>query len=274
MEKKRSSAEKNVSLSVLQQYFSGSLKDAAKSIGVCPTTLKRICRQHGISRWPSRKINKVNRSLKKIQTVLDSVQGVEGGLKYDPTSGALVASGSIAQELPSKDLEYHSPVSPGFVLPITTCGDNDGIKRRNRPTSSGMTDSSGSTGQGSSSSGESFGERQNSKMQTGSEEGGSKVSVKATYKEDTIRFKLEACGGCGKVYEEISERFNLQLGTFQVKYLDDEEEWVMLVTDSDLLECLEILDFVGSRTVKFLVRDISCVTGSSGSSNCFLSGGS
>ncbi|XVF37631.1 hypothetical protein REPUB_Repub20aG0026100 [Reevesia pubescens] len=413
IEKKRSTAEKSVSLSVLQQYFSGSLKDAAKSIGVCPTTLKRICRQHGISRWPSRKINKVNRSLRKIQTVLDSVQGVEGGLKFDPATGGFVAAGTIIQEFATdKTLVFSNKNPPVRVsepvnqekssAPLASCPDgensvvkleedecsfggnnreaatsvlipstfqevnkssiplidcsedsksvaldagsfqaasvgtapwtclenatmgsyfrgggdrwglnkgnmkvedsdchfgsrsssslaaademdtrmegDDGIVEHNhQPTSSSMTDSSngsGSMSHGSSSSSRSFQEAKNSKLNTICVDSSSKITVKATYKEDTVRFKFEPSAGCFQLYEEVAKRFKIQNGTFQLKYLDDEEEWVMLVSDSDLQECLEILEYIGTRNVKFQVRDVPCAMGSSGSSNCFLTGGS
>lgn len=373
-EKKRSTAEKNVSLSVLQQYFSGSLKDAAKAIGVCPTTLKRICRQHGISRWPSRKINKVNRSLKKIQTVLDSVQGVEGGLKFDPTTGGLVAANTVIQDLdaqksptlsnnspegaspclPSSCLNSENPIvkleddcymgidnlRPSNSLPVTTSmgefcsdslkmaaldsaktvpwtfspkgcsqpidgqmkvdksnhnflshswssiaagddmdtsmNDNDAIDDHNQSTSSGMTESSnGSLMNGSSSSSPSFSGLKNPKTETSFGDEGSKLTVKATYKEDTVRFKFDPTCGCFQLYEEVAKRFKIQTGTFQLKYKDDEEEWVLLVCESDWNECLEILDYLGTRSVKFLVRDATFAMGSSGSSNCcFLMGGS
>lgn len=395
VEKRRTTAEKNISLSVLQQYFSGSLKDAAKSIGVCPTTLKRICRQHGISRWPSRKINKVNRSLRKIQTVLDSVEGVEGKLKFDPATGGLFAAGSLIQDFdagqnllfPNKispvrnakpvihDSVLVSPapftgdgcsivkfeedecymvgnqVGPGIGMlnlntkrelkksriPLVNCSEDsksttvnagllqsasldqtthwpcsenpsqltylakgqhhkwgsthssssidddemdtgmDGILENNHHTSSGMTDSSDGSGSlmnGSSSSCQSLGERKHSDIKTSIGDGGTKITVKATYKEDVIRFKFEPSTGCFQLYEEVAKRFKLQTSMFQLKYLDDENEWVMLVSDSDLQECLEVLDFLGTRSVKFLVRDLPCALGSSGSSNCYLVGGS
>lgn len=59
-------------------------------------------------RWPSRKINKVNRSLRKIQTVLDSVQGVGGGLKFDSVTGEFIAVGPFIQEFDTqKGLSSH-----------------------------------------------------------------------------------------------------------------------------------------------------------------------
>ncbi|KAL8151470.1 hypothetical protein V2J09_021278 [Rumex salicifolius] len=373
VEKKRSTAEKTVSLSVLQQYFAGSLKDAAKCIGVCPTTLKRICRQHGISRWPSRKINKVNRSLRKIQTVLDSVQGVEGGLKFDPTTCEIVTTGSVTPELgPHKSLivgrttelpkqqdlvgslsveddmcsikleedEYTcsygnqlhsqkiaasvfdiskqeeakllntddlfnsrcSPVGVGSCPPkkftnplnyaeyscpyskklensiVTTTPEqqmdqrmegNGMIFEHQQLTSSSMTESS--NGSGSMSSSPSIGKRsQKAKAVIG--DAGSRMIAKVTYREDTVRFKFDPAAGYLCLYEEVAKRFRLQLMSFQLKYLDDEDEWVLLQSDQDLEESVEVMEFVGRQCMKILVRESACVMGSSGSSNCILGG--
>ncbi|KAJ6289474.1 hypothetical protein OIU76_025317 [Salix suchowensis] len=351
VEKKRSTAEKTVTLNVLQQYFSGSLKDAAKSIG-------------------------------------GELHGVEGGLKFNPTTGGFVAGGSMSQEfdhqngfvsqgkilsirnsepadhdvvsvllasctdgnnsivkveedecliahvidcsadprsvaidaglceqtsfgsgpwaclendptgsfakagntggmknggivLENSDSRFVSQSSLSFAAAEemdTKIEGDDGDVERNQPTCSSTTDSSNGSGSimhGSTSSSPKFEERKHSEEKTSFGDGDLKITVKARYREDTIRFKFDpSAAGCFQLYEEVSKRFKLQTGTFQLKYLDDEEEWVMLVSDSDLLECLEIMENVGTRSVKFLVRDTSFAMHSSSSSNFFLMGSS
>ncbi|XP_047959156.1 protein NLP9 [Salvia hispanica] len=327
MEKKKSMAEKHVSLSVLQNYFSASLKDAAKCLGVCPTTLKRICRQYGIQRWPCRKIKKVSRSLRKLQSVLGSVEGVEGGLKFDATTGGLMAADSILQEAKQVILHTKNPQieNSGLVIqnmlpscldidtttmemegetnnrfrsydsilavieaklskeedpkslftfksssPKAFAADRDDIVEYSKPTSSGMTDSTSGSGSTSIAKGSSSSSRirQMSTTDTCVGDSWSKVTIKATYKEDTIRFKFEVSSGCFRLYEEVASRFNLQTWQFQLKYVDDEDELVMLVGDSDLLECLEIFNLMGKQSVKIMVRDMP---GISGSSSCSTS---
>ncbi|CAL9200863.1 unnamed protein product [Musa hybrid cultivar] len=363
VEKKHSAAEKNISLSLLQRYFSGSLKDAARSIGVCPTTLKKICRQHGISRWPSRKINKVHRSLQKIQNVINSVHGVEGALKYDPSTGCIVTAvsspekstlvtldpkgqdlmptssfrqieteqtlGKIESDCSSVDRhqigttgqskcetdelgvisndcgrEFNFISADGCLFPyanaqsmhklplyskgisnsscllkgagchqggkddvslvshecqnVSTRSSLAALDKLTSHLSSSMTDSSS----GSASSHSSFKKSKRLLSQTGP-----CVTVKATYNGDTVRFKFFPSLGSHHLFEEIGKRLKLLVGTFRLKYRDDEDDWVMLANDSDLEECIDALQNIVSRSIKLQVSDVPCNIGSSSSSN-------
>ena len=61
---------KNLTLQDLQPYFGMTLKDAAAELNMGATTLKRVCRKFGISRWPSRKLKMIDRLNKeKLQSM-------------------------------------------------------------------------------------------------------------------------------------------------------------------------------------------------------------
>ncbi|OVA08238.1 Phox/Bem1p [Macleaya cordata] len=413
LERRRGKTEKSISLEVLQQYFAGSLKDAAKSLGVCPTTMKRICRQHGISRWPSRKINKVNRSLSKLKRVIESVEGAEGAFNLTSLSSSplSVAVGSISwpvcldgpkeQQSPGSNSEFQgrkelqSPtqmtlqsnvhgetgnqiLDEGMLLPRQEVihDQNGGSRSKFRKGSNGSKTGSGSA-DGSTGNPTSHGSCQSSPaneatpsndlfvpsiqeqalnigapldlvfQQNGElnltaaysipdaliatqqepqqplggmlvEDAGSSkdlsnlcnlavegcldeqvpdsswihppildqtpqqdmapprtmphvtatqdvrtITIKATYRDDIIRFRFLLTSGLVELKEEVAKRLKLEVGTFDIKYLDDDQEWVVLACDADLQECLEISRLSGRHMIRLLVHDIIANLGSS-----------
>lgn len=457
LEKRRGKVEKSISLPVLQQYFAGSLKDAAKSIGVCPTTLKRICRQHGISRWPSRKISKVHRSLRRLQGVIESVQGVEGAFRIGPFESGAFSSTSIpnlwtasadikgetchmANVAPTRSHEetFTDKTPPGLYcsvpekLPISQnlsvaglamslpsvlvckekAGDHVhpeafthggsavsvegqfsqeeerhisnaqvtaksfvGSKGFGSSTVISVTSKSSECSQSSSSNhpwsteaelndpvtyacvspqifrenGQVYGHKEpgafpvlkrayseqvlsdrgvglsirsssfkcldmalrssqnagvnrkclqedslSSSLNQGliaknrSDQGSENIfpagrlqtgriiqddsmltTVKATYKDDTIRFKLTTHMAFRELCEEVVKRFQLETTTINLRYLDDDLEWVLLTCDADLFECIDILKSSGGRIIKLKVQEVCPNIGSS----CGSSGG-
>lgn len=105
-----------------------------------------------------------------------------------------------------------------------------------------------------------------------SSQGISGLVVKATYKHDTVRFKLHPNSGFLYVVGEVSRRFKLPIGVFQLKYKDDEEEWVVLACDSDLQECIEMTQNASLHHVKLQVLDVHFGEGSSCGSSPWFAG--
>lgn len=65
-------------------------------------------------------------------------------------------------------------------------------------------------------------------------------TIKATYGEDIIRFRLPMDSSIDKLKDEIGKRLKLEVGTFEIKYLDDDHEWVRIACDADMQECVDI----------------------------------
>lgn len=282
--------------------FVHSLKLCFFLDAVCPTTLKRICRQHGITRWPSRKIKKVGHSLRKLQLVIDSVQGTEGSLQLSsfynnfpelssPNAPEMsnLATSTVGGEL----LQQGNNQAEGTLLsPAATTSSGSHSSSSSYCCSTGVKQSSFPIN--GSSSGDALSAEQNDGMlkrarsdaelhQSGHEDTKLLVRsysqkiysdhasneappvpntsikaqdegyfrVKAALGDEKIRLTLQPHWGFRELQQEVLRRFNVDNGNrVDLKYLDDDSEWVLLTCDADLEECKDIHRSLKCRTIR------------------------
>lgn len=80
------------------------------------------------------------------------------------------------------------------------------------------------------------------------------VTIKAKFKEDTIKFDLCLSSGLEKLVEEVAKRLNLMLGNFKLKYMDDDDDLILLTCDEDLHNHVKSMRSLGKTTVHVLVH--------------------
>ncbi|GAB9469020.1 hypothetical protein Gpo141_00006316 [Globisporangium polare] len=69
------SASHSITLEMLQPHFETPLAQVAKQFGICVTLLKKICRKHGISRWPHRQITGLRKSISSMEHAIGYFEG-------------------------------------------------------------------------------------------------------------------------------------------------------------------------------------------------------
>ena len=271
---------------------------------MCPTTLKRICRQHGIKRWPSRKIRKVGHSLQKLQHVIDSVQSASGAFhistfypNFPELASPKLSGNSSLSTSRLNDQPKQTNIQPeggNFLSQAATS---------NSPSSSCSQSSSGTQPSKFNISGnedliirESSGDGELKRVRSDAElialsQEGPKLfprsqnlrslkeqfisdslqpiskntsqiaqdldaqRVKVTYGDEKIRFRMQNKWRFKDLLHEITRRFNIDdISGFDLKYLDDDSEWVLLTCDADLEECIDVCQSSQGNTIKLSLQ--------------------
>ncbi|RVW52342.1 Protein NLP3 [Vitis vinifera] len=59
------------------RYFHLPIDKAAEGLNICPTVVKKICRKHGVDRWPYRKVKSIQRQMVRLKPSLRSKDAAE-----------------------------------------------------------------------------------------------------------------------------------------------------------------------------------------------------
>jgi len=107
----------------LAQYFHLPEKSVAKHLGMCLTSLKKICRNNGIHRWPYRKVKSMDRKMRKLEASsgsTDSERSPSDDGTLDGLSDEILSALGSDVNSPLPDFDAVSEVGEATASSATT----------------------------------------------------------------------------------------------------------------------------------------------------------
>ncbi|CAL5420171.1 unnamed protein product [Camellia sinensis] len=80
------------------------------------------------------------------------------------------------------------------------------------------------------------------------------MTFKAQYRDKKIKFRLSLPSGIVELKKQVTNRLG-ELGSFEVYYEDNDNEWILIGCDTDVWDCFELSSSSGNEVVRLLVRD-------------------
>ncbi|KAL7169857.1 hypothetical protein ACSBR2_034822 [Camellia fascicularis] len=80
------------------------------------------------------------------------------------------------------------------------------------------------------------------------------VTFKAQYRDKKIKFRLSLPSGIVELKKQVTNRLG-ELGSFEVHYEDNDNEWILKGCDTDVWDCFELSSSSRNKVVRLLVRD-------------------
>lgn len=81
------------------------------------------------------------------------------------------------------------------------------------------------------------------------------LRIKVSYEEEKIRFRMRNSRRLKDLLGEIAKRFSIEdVSRYDLKYLDEDNEWVLLRCDDDVEECIDVCRSFPGQTIKLLLQ--------------------
>jgi len=281
--KRKAGVRIEISLEDVLHCSKKKLGNAARELNVSSSTLKRVCRDYGIRRWPPRKVDEVGapqpsrdvppRNIDKVGAPQPSRVEFQAGILQLTSDQALDSRGYRIHLGPPDNINKVGTPQPSHVehkeeiSQLTTDMTSNQVSDRKgyginllppcKVNKVGSSQPSRVEQEGTSElTWDRVADTRRKPLNAAFQEM-EKVAIKAKYYEYTIKFWLSMSSGLQELQQQVAKRLNLEAGTYYVNYKDEEDELILINCDDDLQDCISTFRSLGHTTVLIVILPCS-----------------